>query len=166
MLVGPDVSGITDDPEGAMVLDDCRRLREALADDIRVRIHLASIPTDDVTEDAIIVNAVQRHAYVVVQKSLAEGFGLTVTEATWQSCPVMASAVGGIQDQIKTGATACWSTTRTTPRPSRRWPRRVLHDGPLAARLGAAAHQRVQQAFLGDRHLAQYVDLFVQPRRR
>ena len=58
---------------------------------------------DDVDENAIIVNAVQRHATVVVQKSLVEGFGLTVTEAMWKSRPVVASAVGGIQDQIADG---------------------------------------------------------------
>ena len=54
-------------------------------------------------ENAIIVNGVQRHATVVVQKSLVEGFGLTVTEAMWMSRPVVASAVGGIQDQIADG---------------------------------------------------------------
>ena len=58
---------------------------------------------DDIDENAIIVNALQRHATVVVQKSLVEGFGLTVTEAMWKSRPVLASAVGGIQDQIVDG---------------------------------------------------------------
>ena len=58
---------------------------------------------DDVDENAIIVNALQRHAAVVVQKSLVEGFGLTVTEAMWKGRPVVASKVGGIQDQITDG---------------------------------------------------------------
>ena len=66
-------------------------------------MHLASIPMDDVDENAIIVNALQRHAAVVVQKSLVEGFGLTVTEAMWKGRPVVASRVGGIQDQITDG---------------------------------------------------------------
>ena len=56
-------------------------------------------------EAAAIVNALQRHASVVVQKSLAEGFGLTVVEAMWKSRPVIGSAVGGIVDQIVTGET-------------------------------------------------------------
>ena len=68
--------------------------------EIRGRVHLASIPMDDVDENAIIINALQRHAYIVVQKSLVEGFGLTVTEAMWKARPVIASRVGGIQDQI------------------------------------------------------------------
>jgi trehalose synthase len=84
MLVGPDVSGVADDPEGAGVLAECRERWHALPEAVRARVHLASIPTDDVDENAIIVNALQRHAYIVVQKSLVEGFGLTVTEAMWK----------------------------------------------------------------------------------
>ena len=57
----------------------------------------------DPDESAAIVNAIQRHASVVVQKSLAEGFGLTVAEAMWKRRPVVASAVGGIVDQIEDG---------------------------------------------------------------
>ena len=66
-------------------------------------VHLVVLPMDDADENAIIVNAIQRHAYVVVQKSIVEGFGLTVTEAMWKSRPVIATAVGGIQDQITDG---------------------------------------------------------------
>ena len=71
----PGVSGVSDDPEGAEVLEECRRDWRALPDAVRGRVHLASIPMDDPDENAIIVNAVQRHAYAVVQKSLVEGFG-------------------------------------------------------------------------------------------
>jgi trehalose synthase len=55
---------------------------------------------DDLEENAAMVNALQRRADVIVQKSLAEGFGLTVAEAMWKARPVLASRVGGIQDQI------------------------------------------------------------------
>ena len=85
------------------MLEACRRSGRRLPDAVRRRVHLASIPMDDPDENAIIVNAVQRHAYVVVQKSLVEGFGLTVTEAMWKGSPVVASRVGGIQDQIVDG---------------------------------------------------------------
>ena len=64
------------------------------------RIHLACMPMVDPDEKAAIVNALQRHAAVVVQKSLAEGFGLTVAEAMWKARPIVASAVGGIVDQV------------------------------------------------------------------
>ena len=100
MLVGPDVTGVTDDPEGAAVFTECRARWATVPTAIRQRIHLASIPMDDVDENAIIINALQRHAYLIVQKSLVEGFGLTVTEAMWKAKPVIASGVGGIQDQI------------------------------------------------------------------
>ena len=68
-------------------------------------MHLASLPMDDPAENAIIVNALQRHATVVTQKSLAEGFGLTVAEAMWKARPVVASRIGGIQSQIVDGET-------------------------------------------------------------
>ena len=103
MLAGPEVSGVTDDPEGAEVLAECREEWSTLPEAVRGRVHLASIPMDDADENAIIVNALQRHAAVVVQKSLVEGFGLTVTEAMWKGRPVVASKVGGIQDQITDG---------------------------------------------------------------
>ena len=71
----------------------------------RSRVHLACLPMADIEENAAIVNALQRHATVVVQKSIPEGFGLTVAEAMWKARPVVASAVGGIQDQIEDGVT-------------------------------------------------------------
>ena len=61
---------------------------------------------DDAEENAAVINALQRHATVIVQKSMREGYGLTVTEAMWKGRPVVASAVGGIQDQINDGVDA------------------------------------------------------------
>jgi trehalose synthase len=160
MLVGPDVTGVTDDPEGAEVLADCRRQWRALPDGVRERVHLASIPMDDVDENAIIVNALQRHAYAVVQKSIVEGFGLTVTEAMWKSRPVIASRVGGIQDQITDGHNGLLLPDPYDLDALAAAIRRLLQEPRLADNLGAAAHDRVQVQFLGDRHLAQYVNLF------
>ncbi len=86
---------MTDDPEGAEFLQEILAARAALP----ARVHAASLPMTDAEENAAIVNCIQRHAEVVVQKSLAEGFGLTVAEALWKGRPVVASGVGGIQDQ-------------------------------------------------------------------
>ena len=83
----------------------CAELRAELPSAIRERVHLACLPMDDVEENAAIVNAIQRRAQVVVQKSLAEGFGLTVAEAMWKARPMVASRAGGIQDQIIDGET-------------------------------------------------------------
>ena len=103
MLVGPAVRGVTDDPEGGDVLDDCIEAWQSLPHSVRTRIHLACVPMQDPDEAAVIVNALQRHATVVTQKSLAEGFGLTVVEAMWKHRPVVATRVGGIVDQIVDG---------------------------------------------------------------
>ena len=160
MLVGPDVSGVTDDPEGADVLAECRALWSTVPDSIRGRVHLASIPMDDVDENAIIINALQRHAYLVVQKSLVEGFGLTVTEAMWKARPMIASRVGGIQDQIVHERDGLLIADPYDLDALAAAMARLLDDPQLADRLGAAGRGRVHDQFLGDRHLAQYVDLF------
>jgi len=160
MLVGPAVSGVTDDPEGAEVLEACRSDWQRLPDAVRRRVHLASIPMDDPDENAIIVNAIQRHADVVVQKSLVEGFGLTVTEAMWKGTPVVASRVGGIQDQIEDGRDGLLVDDPRYLDGFARVLGGLLADPALADRLGAAGHARALLDFLPDRHLDQYVDLF------
>ncbi|WP_167305825.1 glycosyltransferase [Nocardioides euryhalodurans] len=160
VLAGPEVSGVADDPEGAQVLSDCREEWRHLGAAVRGRVHLACIPMDDVDENAIIVNALQRYAAVVVQKSLVEGFGLTVTEALWKGRPVVASRLGGIQDQIVDGRDGLLVDDPYDIEEFAAALRRPLADAALAARLGAAAHARVLEEYVGDRHLEQYVDLF------
>ena len=105
ILAGPQARGVADDPEANQVLQECLALWKRLPEKARRRAHLVCIPMDDPDENALIVNALQRHAAVVVQKSLAEGFGLTVAEAMWKSRPVVGAAVGGIVDQIVSGET-------------------------------------------------------------
>jgi trehalose synthase len=123
-------------------------------------VTLLCLPMDDLVDNARLVNALQRSADVVVQKSLAEGFGLTVTEAMWKSRPVLASAVGGIQDQITDGTDGLLlPDAQDLPGFAQRL-RALLDDRALALRCARAAHARVQDEFLGDRHLTQYVDLF------
>jgi len=160
MLAGPDVSGVTDDPEGAEVLAECRGRWRAVPESIRGRVHLASIPMDDVDENAIIINALQRHAYLVVQKSIVEGFGLTVTEAMWKAKPMIASRVGGIQDQIVNERDGLLIPDPFDLDALAAAMARLLDDRELAERLGVAGRARVLAQFLGDRHLAQYVALF------
>jgi trehalose synthase len=103
VYAAPAVDAVDDDPEGAEMLRRSIEEREWLPAEVRARVHLASLPMDDADENAIMVNALQRHASVVTQKSLAEGFGLTVAEAMWKARPVVASRIGGIQDQIVHG---------------------------------------------------------------
>lgn len=158
-LVGPDVRGVTDDPEGQAVLDECIAAWRDLPVARRARVHLVSVPMSDAEENAAIVNAIQRHAAVVVQKSLAEGFGLTVAEAMWKARPVVASAVGGIQDQIVDGEHGVLLADPRDLQALGTAVGRLLGSPGEAARLGARARQRVIDEFLGDRHLIQWVSL-------
>lgn len=160
MLVGPEPSGVRDDPEAVDVQEECRDIWRAQPADVRRRMHLCSLPTDDVDENAHLVNALQRHATVAVQKSLVEGFGLTVTEAMWKARPVIATRLGGIQDQIVHRESGLLLDDPTDLDGFADLLLIVLRDEDLASRLGRAAHERVRERFLGDRHLTQYVELF------
>ncbi len=159
-LVGPAVRGVDDDPEAGQVLDECMRAWGELPEVLRERVHLACVPLHDPDEAAIVVNALQRHADVVVQKSLAEGFGLTVTEAMWKRRPVVASRVGGIADQITDGEHGLLVDDPRDLEGFGRAVRLLLEDRPLADRLASAAYERAFEEFLGDRHLERYGSLF------
>ena len=148
---------MADDPEGAEVLAETRAQRAALPAELRARVHLASLPMDDLEENAAIVNAIQRRADVVLQKSLAEGFGLTVAEAMWKARPVVASRIGDSGPDRR-------RRIRRPDRPSDLSATAAAIDGLLddparAGAMGAAARERVRASFLGTRHLLQYVEL-------
>jgi trehalose synthase len=165
VLAGPDVTGtvltkIADDPEGAEIFAQCQAARSALPADIRERVHLASIPMDDIERNALIINALQRQAAIIVQKSLAEGFGLTITEAMWKGRPVIASAVGGIKDQITSERTGLLVSHPGDPAEFADALRRLLYNDLLAVSLGQAAHERVRDFYLDDRQLTQTAILF------
>jgi trehalose synthase len=125
----------------------------------RRRVQLAALPMADPSENAAIVNALQRHAAAVVQKSREEGFGLTVTEAMWKGRPVVASAVGGIVDQIDDGREGILLADPTDLDAFAGAVHRVLSEPEVARRFGAAARERVRRDFLGIRLLADYAEL-------
>jgi trehalose synthase len=155
-LVGPAVRGVSDDPEGEQLWDETVDAWRALPRDVRERVDLATIPMDDPVENALVVNALQRHASIVVQKSLAEGFGLTVAEAMWKGRPVVASAVGGIVDQVVDGETGILIQDPNDLESFGVAIERLLRDPLEAERLGRNARSHVERHFLGDRHLLEY----------
>jgi trehalose synthase len=159
VLAGPETDGVDDDPEGAEVWAEMLADRERLPAVDRARVQLVAIPMADPVENALVVNALQRHAAVIVQKSLAEGFGLTVAEAMWKTRPVVASAVGGIVDQVADGETGLLVDDPHDLEAFGAAVARLLQDPAEAALLGQNARRRVEQRFLGDRHLLDYAAL-------
>jgi trehalose synthase len=159
MLVGPEVTGVADDPEAGGVVEATLEHWRGLPDESRDRVHLAFLPTADPIENATMVNALQSHASIVVQKSLREGFGLTITEAMWKSRPIVATRVGGIQDQISDGVEGLL-VDDPTDLDSVSWAlTQLLNDPGLSRRLGTAGRARVVSEFLPTRHLLQYAEL-------
>ncbi len=157
-LVGPSTEGVADDPEEVEVFERCVADWRALPVEARRRIRLVSLPMDDLEENAAMVNAIQRSATVIVQKSLAEGFGLTVAEGMWKGKPLVASRVGGITDQVVAGTGVLLDDPADL----------VTFGDTLAAlltrpdeidRMGANARDHVTRHFLGDRHLLQWAGL-------
>jgi trehalose synthase len=134
----------TDDPEGQEVFAElCKCAGE--------RIRILSV------QDTVLVNALQRRAAVVLQKSTREGFGLTVTEAMWKGAAVIGGNVGGIRHQIEDGANGF--LVNTVEEAAARIVA-LLTDKELRRRLGRAAHETVRQRFLMTRLMEDWLDLF------
>ena len=158
VLAGPGT--VADDPEGDEVRLEVEEAWRLLPQASRGRIHLASLPMADIEENAAIVNALQRHATIVVQKSIMEGFGLTVAEAMWKSRPVVASAVGGIQDQIQDGVTGLLLEDPHDLDTFGQQILSLLRDPDTGRGLGERARELVRRQFLANRHSLQYIALF------
>jgi len=134
----------TDDPEGPEIYESLLECQEE-------RIVILSV------QDTALVNALQTRAAVVLQKSLREGFGLTVSEAMWKGTPVIGGNVGGIRYQIEDGVNGF--LVNTVEEAAARIVQ-LVKDEALQKRLGEAARETVRQKFLLSRNLEQYLDLF------
>src|SRR5262249_7746246 len=134
----------TDDPEGEQVY-------QSLCDCQGERVRILAV------QDSALVNALQRRAAVVLQKSLREGFGLTVTEAMWKGAAVIGSNVGGIRREIKDGVNGF--LVSSVPQAAQRIVQ-LIQDEPLRKRLGERARETVRERFLMVRLLEDYLDLF------
>lgn len=139
----------TDDPESSKVLDEVRNRADGNPD-----IKILLIPPGSDIE----INALQRAATVVMQKSLKEGFGLTISEALWKSKPVVATSVGGIPLQIinKFTGLLCYSVDGAAYAL-----KQLLSNPDLALQLGKNGREHVKQNFLITRHLKEYLLLFI-----
>ncbi|RKY83003.1 glycosyl transferase family 1 [candidate division KSB1 bacterium] len=139
----------SDDPEGEKVLNEVRERSEGDPD-----IHILNLPPDSHIE----INALQRAATIVLQKSVREGFGLVVTEAMWKGKPVIGGAVGGIQRQIIHGETGF--LTQTIEGTAFRV-RQLLGNPGLANRLGRQGKEYVRSNFLLPTYLKNWILLLL-----
>ncbi|MDD5691807.1 MAG: glycosyltransferase [Candidatus Omnitrophica bacterium] len=138
----------SDDPEGQKVLDEV--LEKAGSDK---DIHILLLPQNDIE-----VNALQRASDIIIQKSIKEGFGLTVAEALWKAKPVVASSVGGISLQIKHkySGLLCHSIEGAAFAI-----KQLLHSPEYAKKLGANGREHIKNNFLLTRHIKEYILLFL-----
>jgi trehalose synthase len=141
--------GAADDPEGAGVVEEVREAADGDAS-----IHILELPPSSPLE----INALQRASTVIVQKSLREGFGLTVAEALWKKRPVVASAVGGIPLQVIHKHTGLLAHSVEGTAYQIRF---LLAHPALAAKLGEQGHEHVRENFLVTRNLKSYLLLFL-----
>ena len=141
--------GAKDDPEGEAVLAE---VREVAADD--QDIHILNLPPWSALE----INALQRASTIVIQKSLREGFGLTVSEALWKRKPVVASAVGGIPTQVIHKHTGMLAHSVEGTAYQIRF---LLSNPSIATRLGEQGHEHVREHFLITSNARRYLTLFL-----
>lgn len=155
VLAGDDPAQIPDDPEGVEVLADVRRILARLPVAVARRVHLVRTSAADPERAALLVNALQRRADVVLQKSLAEGFGLTVTEAMVKRRAVVAADVGGLRTQITSGRDGILVDPTDLPAVTSAV-RRLLIDPWLRQLLGRRAEETVADRYTMSRLVADY----------
>ncbi|HUG40132.1 MAG TPA: glycosyltransferase [Longimicrobiales bacterium] len=145
-----------DDPEGRGLYE---QTRAAAGDDPDVHLLALDVEASHVSRNALEVNAMQRGAAVVLQKSIREGFGLVVAEALWKEKPVVAGNVGGIRHQIRDGWNGflVGSVEECAERALR-----ILDDADLGRTLGRRGHETVAGRFLFTRLLRQYLGWFAE----
>jgi trehalose synthase len=131
---------------------------EQLDPAIRERVHVVSIPNDDPEEGDAIVNALQRRATVVVQRSHGEGFGLAVMEAMWKRRPVVATRVGGLQEQVVDGETGLLIEPDDGEDAGEAI-LRLLREPETCAAMGQAGHERVAHHFLLHHDLPRWTEV-------
>ena len=141
--------GATDDPEGPVIM---QQVQEEASKDKDIFV-LFLPPSSDIE-----INALQRGSTVVLQKSLKEGFGLTVSEAMWKAKPTIASAVGGIPLQIahKYSGILTHSIEGTAY-----WIKQLINEPEFAQRLGSNGKEHIKSNFLITRHIKEYLLLFL-----
>jgi trehalose synthase len=160
VLAGPDPTAIADDPGGVAVLDGIRSAIAKLPDELRDRIHLVCTRGNDLEGTAFLINALQRRADIITQKSIKEGFGLTIAEGMLKAKPVVAPDVGAIGEQVIDGRTGLLVADPCNLQAFGLAVRRLLDEPGLREQLAAGAVEHCTRHFLIDRQLAQYARFY------
>jgi trehalose synthase len=162
VLAGPDPDSIQDDPEGREVLTELEEIYCRLVPDYQRDISLLSLPMDSKKENALMVNALQRCATIVVQNSLQEGFGLTATEAMWKRVPVQGTQACGLRQQIRHGIDGVLVQNPEDPDDIADLLDRTLEDAAGRDQMARTAQRRVHDEFLVFAQLRQYLRMLVE----
>jgi trehalose synthase len=148
LLAGPEPAAVQDDPEAVEVLDELRDIYRALPADQQRDIALLSLPMSDLRENALMVNALQTIAAVVVQNSVQEGFGLTATEPMWKGTPVLVSSACGLRQQVRPGIEGEMIRNPDDPDEIAAALDRLLRDPDRRSTMARNAQRRVREEFL------------------
>ena len=168
VFAGPEPAAVADDPEAVEVLDQlCRRFM-SLPSEIQKDIALLSLPMGSRKQNALMVNALQRCTSVVVQNSLREGFGLTVTEAMWKRVAVLGSTACGIRQQIRHGVDGYLNDAPDEPQAIAEALEHLLVDPNTRMQYARHAQRRVNDEFLVFVQAAKWlrvIDTVAEPKR-
>ncbi len=148
VMAGPDPAAVADDPEGQEVLEELIEAYRALPPALQDDIALISLPMNSRRDNALMVNALQRCSGIIVQNSLREGFGLTVTEGMWKSIGMMGSRACGIRQQIRDGIEGRLIDDPEDPENISELLNEFLEDVPTRSRMAKNAHRRTHEEFL------------------
>jgi trehalose synthase len=161
VLAGPEPSGVSDDPEGAEVLNELKHLHDTLPAEVANDIKIVELPMQDVLLNAMAVNAIQRASLVVVQNSLREGFGLTLTEAMYKGLPCIGTEQAvGLKTQIVHESTGLLvKGDPNVPMNVAVAVARLLCDEPLRARCSVNGQKSAVQNFLVYQQLEKWLQL-------
>jgi trehalose synthase len=162
VLAGPEPSSVQDDPEAREVLAGICRTYLDLPPRLQESIAIISLPMKSAKYNALLVNALQRCSDIIVQNSLREGFGLTVTEAMWKQIAVMGSRAVGLRQQIRPGLDGVLIADPDDPATIARALRKLLLDQPKREALSRSAENRVYEDFLVFTHVRRWLELIAE----
>jgi trehalose synthase len=160
VLAGPDPASVSDDPEGLEVIEELRQAYVGLDDEVKHDIAIVALPMQNPEENALMVNALQRASSVVVQNSLREGFGLTITEAMWKRIPVLSnSRAVGPRQQITHGEDGWLIQDPEDPGQIADGLDYLMNDHETRAAMARTAQRRSHDQFMIFSQLRSWLDL-------